>query len=482
MNRALRITKAELVYMTRSQIALVGIITLFLLSAVAAFTSHDLREQENRSRASHQIQTDALFKAQPARHPHRMVHYGSYVYRPISTLAGFDPGIDPYSGTSLYLEGHRQNSSTISAARENSGLMRFGQLTPAFVLQTLAPLLMIFLGFGVMARERENGSLKLLLSTGVPPQTLLMGKILALVVVALLALLPALIALGFMAISDPGESIMSLVIGLGYSLYLIIWAMGITAISALVKSSKTSLLLLLGFWTIVAIVMPRGAAALAYSLEPLPSRVVSDLKIQAELRQIGDSHNPNDPHFADFKAKLLAQYGISKVEDLPFNYRGALSIEGEALTSNLFDKHLEKLAASQKNQSAILGAIAVFSPSLAVRRLSMRAAGTDLETQLRFLKQGEAHRFLMVQTLNSFHRDQLSHSDDSARSKDPEAEKRTRIESHNWAKVPDFQFQTADLNERLHSLGQSLLSLIIWLIGMIAISYLAAKSLIRSAF
>ena len=152
MRRACLIAWAELALMVRSRVALIGVIALLLLSTIAAATSYAHMAQERLGRIANQTETDALFEAQPARHPHRMVHYGSYVYRPIGTLAGFDPGIDPFSGTTLYLEGHRQNSATISAVRENSSLMRFGQLTPAFVLQTLAPLLLIFLGFSMITR------------------------------------------------------------------------------------------------------------------------------------------------------------------------------------------------------------------------------------------------------------------------------------------------------------------------------------------
>jgi ABC-2 type transport system permease protein len=155
MRRACLIAWAELALMVRSRVALIGVIALLLLSTIAAATSYAHMAQERLGRIANQTETDALFEAQPARHPHRMVHYGSYVYRPIGTLAGFDPGIDPFSGTTLYLEGHRQNSATISAVRENSSLMRFGQLTPAFVLQTLAPLLLVVFDDHARAYARQ---------------------------------------------------------------------------------------------------------------------------------------------------------------------------------------------------------------------------------------------------------------------------------------------------------------------------------------
>ena len=481
MRRALLIAQAELALLVRSRVALIGVIALLLLSTIAAATSHAHMAQERVSRMVNQTQSDELFEAQPARHPHRMVHYGSYVYRPIGTLAGFDPGIDPFSGTTLYLEGHRQNSATISAVRENSSLMRFGQLTPAFVLQTLAPLLLIFLGFSMITRERSRGSLRLLLSSGVTAQDLILGKTLALSGVGLVALAPAWFALILMAIAMPSEAISATLIGLGYGLYVLTWVAGIVAASAFARSGQAALLTLIGIWCFIAIVAPRGAAELASRFEPLESRAVTDLKIQAELRQLGDSHNPDDPFFAAFKARTLAQYGVLKVEDLPFNFRGAVSAEGEALTSRLFNEHFAKLAAAQRRQSQIVSRLSILSPAIGVRRVSMAGAGTDLETHLRFLQQSEAHRFAMVQYLNALHRDKLSLVDDAARSKDPLAEQRTRIGADHWAKAPDFVFKPTSASERLEVAIAPILNLTLWLVAMVALAAWSGRALVGRA-
>jgi ABC-2 type transport system permease protein len=477
MRRARLIAKAELALMVRSRAALIGVIALLLLSVIATATSHAHMAQEGLARLANQTQTDELFEAQPARHPHRMVHYGSYVYRPVGALAGFDPGIDPFSGTSLYLEGHRQNSATMSAVRENSTLMRFGQLTPAFVLQTLAPLLLIFLGFGVITRERSRGSLRLLLACGVTAKDLILGKILALGRVGLVALAPAWLALILMAITMPSEALAATLIGLGCALYLLIWIVAIVAVSALARSGQAALLTLIGIWCLVAIVAPRGAAELASGLQPLQSRAATDLTIQAQLRQLGDSHNPDDPFFAAFKARTLTQYGVTKVEDLPFNFRGAVSAEGEALTSRLFDKYFTELAASQRTQSQIVSGLSIFSPAIAFRRISMASAGTDLETHLRFLQQGEAHRFAMVQHLNGLHRNTVRLADDAARSKDRLAEQRTRIGADHWVKVPKFAFKPTRAAERIAAAMVPILTLCLWLGAMIILAGWSARTL-----
>ena len=120
----------------------------------------------------------------------------------------------------MFLEGHRQNTANFGDVRQSSLLVRFGQLTPAFVLQVVAPLLLIFLGYGALARETERGTMRVLMLQGASRGQVVRGKLLALGTVALLAGLPAMI--GFLAIAgQPGAlALPMVVIALGYAAYL----------------------------------------------------------------------------------------------------------------------------------------------------------------------------------------------------------------------------------------------------------------------
>ena len=153
-----RIARDEMRLLWRSRVAVLGVALLVLLTLVAALTAYQRQHIIGIERAGYQAQANSAFDAQPNRHPHRMVHYGHFVFRPISPLAAFDPGIESFTGHTLFLEGHRQNTANFGDVRQSSMLVRFGQLTPAFVLQMLAPLLLIFLGYAMVARERERGT------------------------------------------------------------------------------------------------------------------------------------------------------------------------------------------------------------------------------------------------------------------------------------------------------------------------------------
>ena len=481
MRRAIVIAGGELALMVRSRLAVMGLATLVLVSGVAAASSWVVVNTQRVEREDGQRAADLDFDSQPARHPHRMVHYGHFAFRPMTALSAFEPGVDPFTGTVVFLEGHRQNSAAFGAVRESSGLIHFGQLTPAFVLPTLAPLLLIFLGFACVARERDTGHLLLLKTHGARGIDIILGKWLALVGVAFAGLLPALVALGASAMVQPVELPSAVLMAVSYAAYLFIWCGFIVAMSSVLGTGRSALLALVSIWVITTVLLPRVAAETAHQSVYLPKRVESDLKIHEELRQLGDSHNPDDPYFNNFREKTLQQYGVERIEDLPFNYRGALSAEGEALTSRLFSTYAARYAAIQARQSQLMWRFSAFSPAIAVRWVSMAAAGTNLDNHLRFLEQAEAYRFDMVQRLNRLHANELSFEDDKKRSVSFEAEQKTRVSAEHWRDIPDFQFKPTPSSIRLGHALPAVVCLVVWLgvsiIGLSLATYRIERTL-----
>lgn len=439
MSGVVLIARDELRLMIRNRVAVIALALLILLTIVASLSSWAHQQGIAELRGRYQAEAEQAFDTQPDRHPHRVVHYGSFIFRPLGPLAAFDPGVDAFTGNSMFLEGHRQNSANFGDVRQSSLLVRFGQLTPAFVLQTVAPLLLIFLGYGVLARETERGTLRLLLLQGVSRRQIVLGKLSALGLVAVLVGLPAMI--GFVLIAgQPGAMALPMVvIALGYALYFALWIVAIVLVSAKARRSRDALLALVAAWAVVVVLAPRMAPDLAGAVTPLQNRLQTDVAIARDLRRTGDSHNPDDPHFASFKQSVLDRYGVTRVEDLPVNYKGLLAMEGERLTSDLFDRYAEASYDAQAHQNGMVNAVGLISPTIAVRSLSMAAAGTDFAGHRRFLEQAEAYRFELVQRLNRLQAEDVSYSDDTAQ--DPGANQRKRIDSDNWRRMPDFAYQ-----------------------------------------
>lgn len=433
------IARDELRLMRRNRVAVIAFALLVLLTFSAALISWSHQRSIAETRARFQAQASEAFEAQPDRHPHRMVHYGNFIFRPLGPLAAFDPGVDAFTGNSMFLEGHRQNSANFGDVRQSSLLVRFGQLTPAFVLQVIAPLLLIFLGYGAVARERERGTLRQMLAQGVSARATILGKLLALALVAALVGLPAMIAFLLIAGQPGALGGPMLVIALGYAAYLTLWAIITILVSALCRRGRDALLALLAIWAVLVILVPRIAPDVASQAYVLPIRLETDIAIAHDLHKLGDSHNPDDPFFTAFKEKTLRHYGVTRVKDLPVNYKGLLALEGEKLTSRLFDDYARRSFAVQRSQSGLNDSFGIVSPAISLRQLSMAAAGTDLEGHRRFLTQAETYRYNMVQRLNRLQADAVSYANDTA--SDAGADRRKRISAGHWHEIPPFRFE-----------------------------------------
>lgn len=469
------IAKDELRMMARNRVAVIGLALLLLLTLVAVVSAwaHQRGVAELRGRHAHAA--EAAFDAQPDRHPHRMVHYGTFIFRPLGPLAAFDPGVDGFTGNSMFLEGHRQNTANFGDVRQSSLLTRFGQLTPAFVLQVVVPLLLVFLGYGALARETERGTLQMLLLQGARRWQVVAGKLLALGLVALIAGAPAM--LGFVAIAgQPGALAWPmLVIAVGYAAYLALWTVLILLVSACVRRSRDALLALTALWAVSTILLPRAAADLASGAVPLANRLQTDVAIARDLRRMGDSHDPNDPHFAAFKQSVLDRYGVTRVEDLPLNYKGVVAVEGERMTASLFNRYAAASFAAQGKQNALVDVIGIVSPAIAMRSLSMAAAGTDLDGHRRFLDQAEAYRYALVQRLNTMQARDVSYADDTA--SDAGADRRKRVSAGNWQAMPDFRFNAPDGATLATAALPGLAVVTGWLVLAVALLGLATRRL-----
>lgn len=475
MKQTLRIAAGEWTHLLRTRLAVLTLGLLFTLVAIAAWNSAEQLRAEAAERLHYQQQADEAYRAQPDRHPHRMVHYGHYVFRTPTPLAVIDPGVDAFTGRSIFLEGHRRNTAAFAEARETSVLTRFGTLSPAFTLQVLVPLLMILIGFSSVARERERGVLLQLLAQGTPGRALLQGKALALAGVAALALLPLLLSALWLGLQTPGEGAPLLMLLAGHAVYLFFWVAVIVAVSALTSRSRSALIVLIGLWALLTVLVPRLATDVAVSVLPAPNQAEIDIRLQEELRRVGDSHNINDPGFRSFQEQVLEQYGVAAIEELPVNYRGLVSLQGEAESSAVMDRLSAQQHALQRAQAAVVQRFALVSPYLAARHLSMSSAGTDLRNHQQFLDAAEAHRFALIQGLNTLHAEELDFADDSARSRDAQAEQRTRISSAFWSTLQQFEFVGATAGERVRTALPLLLVLLSWLLASALLLWHAAR-------
>jgi len=479
MNKVLRITKDEIRYWRRSQLAWLVLLALLATSVVAATVSNFESEGRAEQRSLQQAEADAIFQAQPDRHPHRMVHYGHYVYRPASPLAAIDPGIDSMVGTSIFLEGHRRNSATFAAAKETGLLARFGSFSPAFVLQTIMPLLLIVCGFSALTREKESRTLYQLIGHGVSGRTIVLGKFIALSGLGVVALLPLLV-LGLIARDSSQFAALPslLALGAGYLVYLAFWAALTVGVSALLRSSALSLSVLLAVWLVAVVITPRVASEVALVAVPPPSKVETDLAIAETLRAGGDSHDVEDAAFNDLRSVTLAEYDVESIEELPFNYRGLVALRGEEADTKVLSDLAEAQFEQELAQKKLLEGFSVLSPVIALRSFSMSLAGTALQDHHHFLRSAEDYRFDMVQTFNRLQMSQMSLAEDLARNDSEAAAQRTKVSADTWQEMPVFELQPLTFAERFAAAAGVAVTLLLWLLASASLLLFSTRRLL----
>lgn len=455
-----RIAKQEWRNAFRTRTVYLSAIMLGVTLLSALFISWQNAKTLNEERRKYQEIVQTNWLEQPDRHPHRSAHYGYLAFRPKSPLSFFDSGVDSFAGTSVFLEAHKQNTTNFSEARHSNGLLRFGELNLALILQILVPLLIFFLGFSAISGERESGILRLMLSNGVSWREILIGKTAGILSIIFALLIPLLlISLGLWLILNnfqiSSDSWLRLILLLvGYAVYFIVCATIAVTISALTKTSRSSLLTLILIWITFWIVMPRATQNIGATLYPTPSKSQFDKLLEADLAKEGDSHNPNDPKFAKLKAEVLEKYNVKDVKELPFNYSGFVMSQAEEISSSIFRKHYGELLQKFKLQNRVSEVMSLFNPYLAIRHFSMATAGSDFTAYENFQWQAEEFRFNMIQKLNDLHANKIKAENDRAQ----------KVSQQIWGEFPKFEYQEPNVVESLAKQSLAIFSVVFWLI------------------
>lgn len=437
---------------------------LLLVATLGGYTNYQL-QQEEVARA--QAEKRQQWLNQDPKHPHIAAHFGTFAFKPKSVLSLMDYGLDAYAGTSVYLEAHRQHDFLFRPAQDYSSIIRFGELSLALVLQLLMPLLIIFLCFASFTQEKQDGTLRLLLSQGVTIRQLAFGKIagyftlIAILVFPFLLVTSVWLALGtdILISRDIVWRMGGLL--LSYVAYFFVFIALAVTVSLLSDASRTSLLVLLGIWIFSTVILPKMAANLGDDVYPLPSAYAFRKAIDEEIRHGIDGHNSRDQRLATFQKELLAKYGVDTITALPFNYEGEVMKYGEAYSSDVYNRHFAHLQQILHQQNAISAGSSLLNPYLAIRNLSMGLSATDLSTVVAFQRAAEKYRMDFVQKMNT---------DMALHSKMGEFDT-YKGNKHLWTTVADFHFQPAPIGYLPDVYHLEIISLLLWTFSTAALLY-----------
>lgn len=443
----------------RSKVMLVSSVLMLVLLFFSAYTGWENYHDQNLIRDLVQEEVRDSWEGNPDKHPHRMAHYGSFALRLKHTLSIFDMGMENFVGNAVFLEAHKQNTVNFSEASMSTGLLRFGEVSLAMLLKVILPLLLFYLGYASIAKERENGTLKLLIGQGISRREIVFGKWLGLWGLSLSFLLMVFFVLLFFVLTESHYSLNDhsiyryFILLFSYVLFFGVLSAIAILISAFSQTAKSALVKLLGVWLLFVIVLPKSLQAVGYYLYPTPSKIEMETAVEHDLKKLGDSHDPNDPHFTALRDSVLLANNVEDVADLPFNYGGFVMAKGEALSTEVYLKHQNELYEVYKKQNSLERFSAFINPYSAIKNLSMAFSGSDFQSFLHFKEKAEVYRYHLAQEMNRLQMELIPNKGKEG----PE-----EISNVYWKEFPRFEYDFLSIGQVIKNETVSILALLLW--------------------
>lgn len=431
---------------------------VYVLYVVALLTGVQYYRKTDHASKEAQEASYKQWLSQGKKNPHSAAHYGFYAYKPLSPLALMDKGMEGYLGQAVWLEAHNQNEVKEREANDAGSIVRFGNLTVAFLFQFLLPLAIVLLGFNLFSKEREYGTLPLLLSSSTSVWELFKGKAAALYRLVLYIFLPmfAATSLSVLLVAGVAEWVAvlphTLLLLVVYLAYFGVWVLLSLYISSFAKQSSVALVGLLAFWVFSTFFISRIGSVVAKTSVPTPSSFQFSHSIRLDNEMGIDRKSPASLRQKAFEDSLLTAHAVDSISQLPLNIRGLNLQRNEEYGYKIFEKNYGGLEADFLRQNAIMNWLDVLSPAQSIRSISAAVSGTDINKHIHFAKQAEQHRRLIAITM----------SDDIARNS-------IGIENYEvspefWKKVAPFNYHAQSLLRIVPQQMFNIISLLVWLV------------------
>jgi ABC-2 type transport system permease protein len=417
-----------------------GLLALLLLLAGAV--SAQLVGRRGAAIAAAQQEQREQWLAKQVSNAHVAAHAGITVFRPLYPLAVLDSGVDDVVGQSVFLEPHRRSLFTHATAERSSIAPHFAELTLARTLQTLVPLLILLLTYPAFAAEREHGTLRLLLSLGVRPVALALGKALGLAAPVLLFTVPMMVVsvMALQARSDM-DAVRGALLVVAYVIYFSVFVGLGLVLSARARTAPAALITLLGFWLVVSFLAPRGAFALAQRLHPVPTAE----EFAAALEQIDRAGNVGFlQQRAAIERRLLTEHGVQRASDLPVSTWGMTLFEREVESTAQYNAQFARIHDAYDRQQRLVDLISIAAPPLALRTVSMALSGTDPAHYRHFAEAAEAYRYELVQAMNTVAIESRLYNASATLADAPERPAFPEGEAAAYARVGPFAYRMPD--------------------------------------
>ena len=465
-----QIINNEWKYLQRTKLFLVISIAfamvLFLTILLGHFQNQNQLEVYNTAREHVRTQWEQL----DPMNPHGAAHYGTYAFKPSNVLSSLDEGVNSITGNVIRVEGHVQNEMVFSEASQMQSISKFGKLKSALLLKYIIPLLIIFLAFNTISKEKQSGRLKLLLLQGTDAKTLVISKTLAIWSYSLLLLLLVIVSYIILNIGllDGNILLRLTFFFLSYSLYYFIIT-GLTIfLASLWKNPTMALTTMLGIWILWTVFLPNILLSNAEQWHPLPSRNAFKSAMKDDRSKGIDGHNPLDERSKSLEKDVLEKYGVKTVEELPINFDGIRMQADEEYGNKVWDKHFGDIRAIIAAQKRNLQWNALYNPFIALQNSSMGFTATDNLHHQDFLIQVEHFRRRFIKALNDKHAFGGSKTGDWD----------WKVAGEFYKSVPDFSYKSVAAKTAVNNYLLDITILLFWSSLTLALLFYGARKLL----
>jgi ABC-2 type transport system permease protein len=399
-------------------------------------------------------------------HPHAAAHDGLYVVRPLMPLSSLDGGLTQYTGLINHLEAEEQKLFQFKPAQDGTPVQRIAELTTAATFQHVVPLLIIVLLFPLFAGEREQGTLRYVLSLGVSRRHFVWGKTLGTVVpVLVVPIVATLISVSALALSSgPTELRATLpraAVFIGAHVFYFAIFIGLSiAVSARARSPRQALAVLLSVWFVNALAaspLVMNAIGLA---RPEPNGFEFRAAVLADQRARFDL-GPDEIRRRREKlaGEVRRRHGLD--DAIRISPEGAGLLFAEAWGTELFEKRIALLHDAYEQQNRVYRLGAFVAPLIGLQSLSMAMAGTDYAHVRHFADAAERYRRQLMQIMN----DDIALNDfpeNRAWTGRSDGERQYIAGKALWARVPAFEYEQPDTRWAMRGQGPALGGLLLW--------------------
>ena len=344
------------------------------------------------------------------------------IHKPPEVLTLFSKGIEENVARSATVSVFDIPILSSTGATKNPLLPVFPVLDVSLVFKLVVIVLVLLCAYDTISGEKENGTLRLMLSNSVPRYQLVLGKfmggMLTLSIPVVTGFLIACLMLELSPMVELGGNEW-LRIGLMFLLTLLMVGIFLNIsllISSLTKKSSDTLMVLLFIWVFFLLIVPNASSYLATRIKPIDSRVKINAQIQEiqnqmieEIRAIR-SQNPEDPDRIYIQSDGMGPMGSfmfygtkAEVERrLILNPQiGPVQMDYARKIDEINRQHLESLV----NQKKLTDWISRLSPISFYENLMSTLSRTDYSSQQNFSQSVREYRQKLVdyfQTKNIF--------------------------------------------------------------------------------